>query len=99
MSDRAVKLRQAILDALPYGSEESVPDAVLLAVLLVLEEGETINWGIRVDLPHPRRSEKAGHVMTHFDEEISRRCREIWDGWTPVRRRRWTGPWEEVADV
>ena len=43
-------------------------------------------WAIRVDTPHPRRSERLGDLMTHLGEEKSRRCREVWAGWTPVRR-------------
>jgi len=43
-------------------------------------------WAIRVDEPHPRRHEKAGDLMTHFSAPHSRRCREVWAGWTPMRR-------------
>jgi hypothetical protein len=80
-----------------WGHPERLADAILAAIQPVLDEGVTIEWGIRVDVPHPRRSEKAGEIMTHFDEQKSRRCKEIWDGWTPVSRRRWTSEWEAVA--
>ena len=62
------------------------------------EQERTEEWAIRVDVPHPRRREVAGDYIRHMGEEKSRRCREVWDGWTPVRR--WViptkvGPWEE----
>jgi hypothetical protein len=56
-------------------------------------------WGIRVDVEHPSRSEKVGDIMTHLGEEKSRRCREFWHGWTPVLRTvtHEATPWIEVS--
>jgi hypothetical protein len=78
----------------------------LFEVGLLLTPGfeRTEEWAIRVDKVHPFRSERIGHVMTHLGTEKSQRCREIWDGWTPVSRgvTTWpdgtvmTGPWIEV---
>lgn len=54
--------------------------------------------GVRVDVAHPARKEKAGTIMTHFPRENALRAHEIWDGWTVVRRTKidWAGPWVEV---
>lgn len=50
-------------------------------------------FAVRVDVPHPRRDgEKEGQILTHFGDEKSRRCREMWHGWTPMRRT--VTPWE-----
>jgi hypothetical protein len=51
-----------------------------------------IQWAIRVDEPVRGRKEKRGDIMTHFDEEKSRRCREVWRGWSPVHREVTTYP-------
>ena len=62
----------------------------------------TTQWGVRVDVVHPRRKEKVGDVMTHLGEEKSRRCREFWHGWTPVCREVQPavhGPWMAVPEV
>jgi hypothetical protein len=53
-----------------------------------------IEYGVRVDRPHPRRRERAGDLMTHLGREKSLRCREFWDGWTPVVRT--VTPWVEA---
>jgi hypothetical protein len=50
------------------------------------EERTKIEYGVRVDAVHPLRREKVGTVMTHFGEQKSRMCHDIWDGWTPVKR-------------
>jgi hypothetical protein len=61
-------------------------------------------WAVRVDEPVSGRSEVRGAIVTHFGEEKSRRCREVWAGWTPLNRTvtTWpdgtvhTGPWRPV---
>lgn len=72
------------------------------AGLLLPPGGETrVEWAVRVDVPVPGRKEHPGDIMTHLGEEKSRRCREVWEGWTPLRRSvtSWpngsvhTGPW------
>lgn len=48
-----------------------------------------VEWGVRVDLPHPVRKEKAGDVITFGGsaaETMARHAPEIWPGWTPVSR-------------
>lgn len=56
-----------------------------------------VQYGIRVDVAHPHRQEKPGDVITHIAEvRTVLRCREVWDGWTPVKRT--LGPWSEVAE-
>lgn len=50
--------------------------------------GKTIvEWAVRVNVPHPKRSEQTGDIITHFGEEKSRHANEVWEGWTPVYRR------------
>jgi hypothetical protein len=58
-------------------------------------EGKTlvVEWGARVDEPHPRRREKPGDVIK-LDEDAARYAPTIWEGWTTVRRERLVGPWE-----
>jgi len=60
----------------------------LYEIGLLLTPGFTCSeeWAIRVDEPHPSRYEKRGDVMTHLGDEKSRRCREVWHGWTPLSR-------------
>jgi hypothetical protein len=62
----------------------------------------SIEWGILVNEPHPRRREKAGDVIKLQGpdaETKARRCKEIWAGWSPVRRTiRRAGPWEPVGE-
>lgn len=55
--------------------------------------------GVRVDRPHPARAEKAGTVITHFPDENARRCRQVWSGWTLVRRTviDYAGRWGETG--
>lgn len=47
----------------------------------------SIEWAVRVDNPHPRRSEKAGDVITGLAPETVKCANEVWEGWTPVYRR------------
>jgi hypothetical protein len=64
----------------------------------LIPDGATpvVEYGVRVDEPHPGRSEKAGHVITHFGAEKSRLAPKFWRGWTTVTRRKTshTTPWE-----
>lgn len=47
----------------------------------------TIEWAVRVDVPHPRRAERAGDIITHFGNDKAKHANEVWEGWTPVYRR------------
>lgn len=47
----------------------------------------TVEWAVRVDVPHPKRREKAGDVITGLAPETVKAAREVWEGWTPVYRR------------
>ena len=82
-----------------HDATRAVLAALADAGLLLPPGSETVEWfGVRVDVPHPGRSQKRGDIMTHFGEEKSLRCREVWHGWTPVRRTTaaYVGPWWEV---
>lgn len=59
-----------------------------------------VEWGARVDEPHPARHEKAGDVIK-LGKESARHAPTIWAGWTTMRRERLVGPWEpeEARDV
>jgi hypothetical protein len=57
---------------------------------------QTTEYAIRVDVPHPRRTEKPGDLITNIAPETARRCREIWHGWTPVQRT--TSPWTPTTE-
>jgi hypothetical protein len=81
----ATEIAPVALDALAAAGYVLIPTA-----------GMVEQWGIRVDEAHPQRSEAVGTVMTHLGEEKSRRCRDIWPGWTPVRRT--VSGWEEIPD-
>jgi hypothetical protein len=47
----------------------------------------TVEWAVRVDVAHPKRSERAGDIMTHLSPEQVQAARDLWEGWTPVYRR------------
>lgn len=82
-------------------AQPSVTHEILLgtlAVALMRLAKQTEEWGVRVDEPHPlRRWESAGDILTHFPDENARRSREVWKGFTPIRRS--VGPWEPVGDA
>lgn len=52
-----------------------------------------VEWGARVDKPHPARGEPVGAVIK-LGEHSARHAPTIWDGWVTVRRERLVGPWE-----
>ena len=62
-----------------------------------------MRWEVRVDQPHPRRTEKAGDYILMADGRIALAARNIWAGWTPGFRLHITltdgttviGPWTE----
>jgi hypothetical protein len=57
----------------------------------------TEQWAVRVDKPHPKRIEKAGdYLLLPGGEQIAKHGPRIWDGWVPVRRNVYIGPWSEV---
>jgi hypothetical protein len=56
-------------------------------------------WAVRVDEPHPLRSEKAGDFLVlPGGEAVARLGPRVWSGWVPVRRTHHIGPWQEVPD-
>lgn len=57
----------------------------------------TVEWAVRVDIPHPKRSERAGDLITHLHPDVVQVARETWHGWTPVYRR--VTEWREPKPV
>lgn len=93
-------VRREYLNRAAYGL------AVLRAKGRLLPDGgrERIEYGVRVDRPHPRRTEKGGTIMGPWAEANCRHAPSIWDGWTTMERvvRSWpdgssyVGAWVEV---
>jgi hypothetical protein len=62
-----------------------------------------VRWKVRVDEPHPRRTEKRGDFIDMADGRVTLAARTIWAGWTPgyelhvtlADGTRITGPWRE----
>ena len=109
--DQAPEYRIAWGDALGFVRREYLNraarglDALRAAGRLLPEGGKRrTEYAVRVDRPHPRRSEKAGAIMGPWAEANARHAPTIWDGWATLQRTviRWpngssyTGPWVEV---
>lgn len=70
---------------------EDFRDALAMAFAAGREAAKTgpVEWGVRVDLPHPVRKEKVGDVIKFGGsaaEQMARNAPSIWAGWTLVRR-------------
>lgn len=80
-------------------------DLARAALRALAEAGRLLPAGLKiteeiavsVDVAHPRRSEKVGDILTHLGDEKSRRAKEVWHGWTPVKRFTASTPWVPVG--
>lgn len=98
-----VQLVAQALDAEVWASDLAAARAVLAALADAgrLTPAGAV-WrqqlGVRVDAEHPRRSEQAGHVMTHLSDETAQVAHKVWEGWTTVRRDvlEYASPWAEL---
>lgn len=77
----------------------------LTATFPDLPKPTAYEYGLRVDIVHPRRKEKVGDVISlrpDWPEDEARTAAKVWHGWTLVRRPVYTPPrrsWEVPPDA
>lgn len=86
----------------PWWADEAA-EALQASIRHLAVANVEVCWKVRVDEPHPRRSEKAGDLILMADGRVALASRRIWAGWTPgyelhvflADGTRVIGPWRE----